>query len=162
MRFTVQIGITDDDGQAIVHEDIAEAFVARVVELSRQVRFGDPMDATTQVGAIVTPAHRAVIDGYVKAAAAEGAEIKLGGEIMRADETVGSNGKGGGAGGLSMVLSAALQSKPNARGAVRRAAGVRRLRRVFGGQPCGAPLNPAAGPATARASRRRPRRAARR
>jgi betaine-aldehyde dehydrogenase len=39
----------------IVHEDIAEAFTARVVELSRQVAFGDPLDPATQVGAIVTP-----------------------------------------------------------------------------------------------------------
>jgi betaine-aldehyde dehydrogenase len=52
----------------IVHEDIAEAFTARVVELSKQVAFGDPLDPATQVGAIVTPEHGAKIDGYVAAA----------------------------------------------------------------------------------------------
>jgi len=63
----------------IVHEDIAEAFTARVVALSRKVAFGDPLDPNTQVGAIVTPAHQAKIDGYVQAAMAEGATIALGG-----------------------------------------------------------------------------------
>lgn len=63
----------------IVHEDIAEAFTARVVDLSRHVAFGDPLDPATQVGAIVTPEHGAKIDGYVQAAKAAGASIVLGG-----------------------------------------------------------------------------------
>lgn len=66
----------------IVHEDIADAFVARVVELSRQVAFGDPLNPATQVGAIVTPEHNAKIDGYVRAAVAAGAEVVLGGGIL--------------------------------------------------------------------------------
>jgi acyl-CoA reductase-like NAD-dependent aldehyde dehydrogenase len=63
----------------IVHENIAQDFVARVIELSRHVRFGDPLDPATQVGAIVTPEHGAKIDGFVQAAAAEGAQVVLGG-----------------------------------------------------------------------------------
>ena len=66
----------------IVHEDIAEAFTARVIELSRQVAFGDPLDPRTQVGAIVTPQHQDKIDGYVRAALAAGATIGLGGERL--------------------------------------------------------------------------------
>jgi betaine-aldehyde dehydrogenase len=63
----------------IVHEDIAEAFTARVIELSRQVAFGDPLDTRTQVGAIVTPQHQDKIEGYVRAAVAAGAKLGLGG-----------------------------------------------------------------------------------
>ena len=63
----------------LVHEDIAEGFTARVVELSRHVTFGDPLDAATQVGAIVTPEHVAKIDGYVQTAKAAGARVVLGG-----------------------------------------------------------------------------------
>ncbi|WP_297103096.1 aldehyde dehydrogenase family protein [uncultured Devosia sp.] len=66
----------------IVHEDIAEAFTARVIELSRQVAFGDPLDPRTQVGAIVTPQHQDKIDGYVRAAVAAGARLGLGGERL--------------------------------------------------------------------------------
>ncbi len=63
----------------IVHEDIAEAFTARVVDLSRKVAFGDPLDPATQVGAVVSPEHVAKIDGYVAAAKAAGARVALGG-----------------------------------------------------------------------------------
>jgi acyl-CoA reductase-like NAD-dependent aldehyde dehydrogenase len=66
----------------IVHEDIAEAFTARIVELSRQVAFGDPLDPATQVGAIVSPEHGAKIDGYVAAARAAGARVTLGGAAL--------------------------------------------------------------------------------
>ena len=63
----------------IVHEDIAEAFTARVVELSKQVAFGDPLDPATQVGAIVSRDHGAKIDAYVTAARKAGAKVALGG-----------------------------------------------------------------------------------
>jgi acyl-CoA reductase-like NAD-dependent aldehyde dehydrogenase len=63
----------------LVHEDIAEAFTARVVELSRRVAFGDPLDPATQVGAIVSEAHQGKIHGYVEDAARSGAEVRLGG-----------------------------------------------------------------------------------
>lgn len=67
----------------IVHEDIAEAFTARVVALSHQVAFGDPLDPATQVGAIVTAEHGAKIDAYVTAARAAGATVLLGGSALK-------------------------------------------------------------------------------
>ncbi len=67
----------------LVHEDIAEAFTARVAELSAQVAFGDPLDPRTQVGAIVSVEHLGKIDGHVKAAAAAGARIALGGGVLQ-------------------------------------------------------------------------------
>lgn len=66
----------------IVHEDISEAFTARVVELSRKVAFGDPLDPATQVGAIVTPEHGQKIDAYVSAARMAGARVTLGGRAL--------------------------------------------------------------------------------
>lgn len=72
----------NSSSRIIVHADIAAEFVARVVDLSRQVAFGDPLNPDTQVGAIVTADHNAKIDGYVQAAAAEGATIELGGGVL--------------------------------------------------------------------------------
>jgi len=72
----------NSSSRIIVHKDIAEDFVARVVSLSRQVKFGDPMDPDTQVGAIVTREHQAKIDGYVKGAVAAGAKVELGGDAL--------------------------------------------------------------------------------
>ncbi|MEZ5772311.1 MAG: aldehyde dehydrogenase family protein [Defluviimonas denitrificans] len=72
----------NSSSRIIVHEDIADAFTARVVALSRQVAFGNPLNPDTQVGAIVTAAHQAKIDGYVRDAVAAGAEVCLGGGAL--------------------------------------------------------------------------------
>ncbi len=63
----------------IVHEDIAEEFVKRVVALSAKVPFGDPLDPATQVGAIISPAHQDKIDAFVRSAEKAGAKVHLGG-----------------------------------------------------------------------------------
>ena len=75
----------NSSSRIIVHEDIAEAFVARVVALSRQVTFGDPLDDSTQVGAIVTADHNAKIDGYVQDAIKAGAKVEIGGGPLAVD-----------------------------------------------------------------------------
>ena len=63
----------------MLFRSIADAFVARVVDLSRQVAFGNPLNPDTQVGAIVTPEHAAKIDAHVRAAVAAGSTVCLGG-----------------------------------------------------------------------------------
>ena len=75
----------NSSSRVIVHEDIAEAFIARVVELSRKVAYGNPLNPATQVGAIVTAEHQAKIDVYVQEARAEGADVKLGGAPLDVD-----------------------------------------------------------------------------
>ncbi len=75
----------NSSSRIIVHEDIADAFRDRVVALSRKVKFGDPLDPTTQVGAIVTPEHNAKIDAFVKAAKDAGATIALGGASLQVE-----------------------------------------------------------------------------
>jgi betaine-aldehyde dehydrogenase len=66
----------------ILHRSIAGDVVARIAELSRQVKVGDPLDASTQVGAIITPQHLDKITGYVTGAADGGATIALGGKPL--------------------------------------------------------------------------------
>lgn len=75
----------NSSSRIIVHKDIADAFRDRVVELSRKVAFGDPLDPTTQVGAIVTRDHLQKIDSYVADARASGARIDLGGQELAVD-----------------------------------------------------------------------------
>ncbi len=72
----------NSSSRIIVHEDIADDFVARVVALSRKVKFGDPLDPDTQVGAIVTADHKIKIDSYVQEALANGAMLELGGKAL--------------------------------------------------------------------------------
>lgn len=66
----------------IVHRDVVAPLTEKLVALSRQVSFGDPLHPDTQVGAIISDAHLAKIDGYVQEAVARGAELALGGEAL--------------------------------------------------------------------------------
>lgn len=72
----------NSSSRIIVHEDIAEAFIDRVVALSRKVAFGNPLHPDTQVGAIVTADHQAKIDGCVRDAVKAGAQLCLGGAAL--------------------------------------------------------------------------------
>lgn len=72
----------NSSSRVIVHEDIADEFAAKLVALSRQVAFGNPLHPDTQVGAIVTHDHQQKIDSYVKNAVNAGAELCLGGGPM--------------------------------------------------------------------------------
>lgn len=63
----------------ILHRDIADDVTSRVAALSQKVKVGDPLDLSTQVGAIITPQHLEKVQGYVSAAADSGANIALGG-----------------------------------------------------------------------------------
>jgi acyl-CoA reductase-like NAD-dependent aldehyde dehydrogenase len=76
----------NSSSRILVHKDIADDFVSRVVEMSRHVAFGNPLNPETQVGAIVTPEHQAKIEGYVAEARAAGAEICLGGDTLQVPE----------------------------------------------------------------------------
>jgi len=67
----------------IVHEDIAEALVEKVVALSRKVAFGDPLNPDTQVGAIISQAHQEKIAAYVRDAVSQGAQLRLGGDAVQ-------------------------------------------------------------------------------
>jgi len=66
----------------IVHRDIAADVVARIAAHSAKVKVGDPLDPQTKVGAIITAEHLAKIDGFVRGAASNGANISHGGEPL--------------------------------------------------------------------------------
>ncbi|WP_411033568.1 aldehyde dehydrogenase family protein [Shinella sp. BYT-45] len=66
----------------ILHESIADEVTARVAELAKKVKVGDPLDPATQVGAIITPQHLEKIGAYVDGAARAGASVALGGGTL--------------------------------------------------------------------------------
>ena len=63
----------------ILHKSIADEVTARIAELAAKVKVGDPLDPTTQVGAIITPQHLEKIGDYVEGAEKAGASVTLGG-----------------------------------------------------------------------------------
>jgi acyl-CoA reductase-like NAD-dependent aldehyde dehydrogenase len=69
----------------LVHAGIAEEFTARVLERSRDVVVGDPLDPATKVGALITDKHADVVSGYVDLGRQEGASVALGGHRLASD-----------------------------------------------------------------------------
>ena len=69
----------------IVHADVADSLNEKVVALSRKVPFGDPLNRSTKVGAIISEDHQSKIDGYVKGAEKDGAQVLLGGAPVAID-----------------------------------------------------------------------------
>jgi aldehyde dehydrogenase len=60
---------------ADVHDELVEAFVAAAA----RVRVGDALDPGTQMGPLVTAAHRDLVLSRIERARSEGAEVRLGG-----------------------------------------------------------------------------------
>lgn len=66
----------------LIHRDIADDFVARVVEHARRVVVGDPLDEDTRVGAIASDEQLETIERLVGEGTAAGAELLLGGHRL--------------------------------------------------------------------------------
>ncbi len=66
----------------LVHEDVADAFTARLVANAEALRVGDPLDAETDVGPLISPGDRDRVKEWVDEAVAGGAELLTGGELI--------------------------------------------------------------------------------
>ena len=64
----------------LVERSVYEDVVASVTELSQKVRVGDPLDAETQMGSLISIAHREKVHGFVESARGDGADVTTGGE----------------------------------------------------------------------------------
>jgi gamma-glutamyl-gamma-aminobutyraldehyde dehydrogenase len=66
----------------LIDKPIAAAFVARFVELGRDAyRPGDPLDPRTNLGPLVTAAHRARVVSYIERGRQEGARVEFGADV---------------------------------------------------------------------------------
>ena len=63
----------------ILHKDIADDVISRIIALTKKVRLGDPLDPQTQVGAIISQQHLEKIKTYISGAKADGAAVSAGG-----------------------------------------------------------------------------------
>jgi acyl-CoA reductase-like NAD-dependent aldehyde dehydrogenase len=64
----------------LVESSIYDEFVSRFTEAAAKLKVGDPLDAETQVGSLISTDHRDRVHGYVEKGSEEGAEVVLGGE----------------------------------------------------------------------------------
>jgi acyl-CoA reductase-like NAD-dependent aldehyde dehydrogenase len=62
--------------EAPVYDDV----VSRFADAARKLKVGDPLDAETQMGSLISPTHRDKVHRFVELGREEGAEVVLGGE----------------------------------------------------------------------------------
>ena len=65
----------------LVEHSIYDDFVSKFSALAEQLRVGDPLDAETQVGSLISSEHRDKVHGFVEQGRGEGAEVVTGGAI---------------------------------------------------------------------------------
>jgi aminomuconate-semialdehyde/2-hydroxymuconate-6-semialdehyde dehydrogenase len=63
-----------------VERTIYDEFLDRFVDATKKLRIGDPQEASTEVGALVSEAHLRKVESYVALAKEEGGEIRTGGK----------------------------------------------------------------------------------
>jgi aldehyde dehydrogenase (NAD+)/betaine-aldehyde dehydrogenase len=67
--------------RVLVEASIYDEFVSKFAEHAKSLRVGDPLDPETQVGSLISTAHRDRVHGMVEAGVNEGAEVVAGGEF---------------------------------------------------------------------------------
>ena len=70
----------------LVHDDLKQDMVSRVVEYARRIVPGDPLDPATAYGAIIHEAHLSAVLAAIKSGQDAGARLRLGGRRHRFDE----------------------------------------------------------------------------
>lgn len=63
----------------LLHERIADEFVARLLERVQRIRVGDPLDPQTHIGSLVSREQQRKVEDYVRIGKEEGAELLCGG-----------------------------------------------------------------------------------
>ncbi|MBK5257636.1 MAG: aldehyde dehydrogenase family protein [Vicinamibacteria bacterium] len=63
-----------------VEEAVADVFITKVIEKTKAIRMGDPLDAGTDMGPLTLERQRAIVEGHVEDARARGARIETGGQ----------------------------------------------------------------------------------
>jgi acyl-CoA reductase-like NAD-dependent aldehyde dehydrogenase len=69
-----------------VHENIYDEFMEKFIDKAKKLVVGDPFNKETHMGALISKSHEEVVDGYVKIAKEEGAEVLFGGKRPEGSE----------------------------------------------------------------------------
>lgn len=80
MNFTASQGEScGSNSRVLVHRSIHDQVLARIVELVEQIEVGVPVDAATQMGALVSREHFERVTGYIASGQEQGAVLVTGG-----------------------------------------------------------------------------------
>ncbi len=80
-NFYTQGEICSNGTRVFVHESIQKVFLEKLLERTRKLKIGDPMDMATHVGSLISPDHLEKVMRYVKLGKEEGANLLCGGNL---------------------------------------------------------------------------------
>jgi len=83
-NFYTQGEICTNCTRVFLHSDIKDAFVRRLLEKTKKLVVGAPEDPQTQIGALISEAHRHKVLGYIEKAKRAGASLLCGGKAPTA------------------------------------------------------------------------------
>jgi acyl-CoA reductase-like NAD-dependent aldehyde dehydrogenase len=75
----------DARSRVLVEQSIYDDVVSRFADAAGRLNVGDPLDGETQMGSLISQAHREKVHGFVEQGREEGAEVVLGGEPADGD-----------------------------------------------------------------------------
>ena len=75
----------DARSRVLVERPLYDDFVARFTEAAGRLQVGDPLEPETQMGSLISKAHRDKVHGFVEQGREEGAEVVTGGEPLDGD-----------------------------------------------------------------------------
>lgn len=73
--------ICSNGTRVFVQKGLHDRFVQRLVERTKKIRIGDPLDAETQMGPLVNKAQHDKVVGYIEAGKQDGATLACGGTV---------------------------------------------------------------------------------
>ncbi|MEW5422828.1 betaine-aldehyde dehydrogenase [Amorphus sp. 3PC139-8] len=73
--------ICSNGTRVFVQARIKDRFLERLIERTRAIRIGDPLDPETQMGPLISQAQREKVLGYIEAGKREGATLAYGGGV---------------------------------------------------------------------------------
>jgi betaine-aldehyde dehydrogenase len=75
----------------LIEESVYDNFLSELSELFIAVKLGDPLEKTTEMGPLITKAHRSLVYDYIETGINEGAELAAGGKIPSENDLAAGN-----------------------------------------------------------------------
>lgn len=91
-NFYTQGEICTNGTRVFVHKDILEPFTEKLVDRTKKLKIGDPLDPSIEVGAMIHGEHLDGVLSYIESAKKEGARCRLGGNRFVPDDPQFANG----------------------------------------------------------------------
>ena len=78
-NFYTQGEICSNGTRVFVHESVKQEFTRQLLEATRQLVVGDPLESSTDVGSLISPEHMEQVIDYIESGTRQGAELLCGG-----------------------------------------------------------------------------------